>query len=46
MSETIKVLSLDGLYDEKSLAELHDINKRTRWCFTHKWINASLRWRA
>ena len=41
MSKEIEVASIDGLYDERDLAELHDINNR-KWCWSHIWITASL----
>lgn len=40
-TETIKVSSIDGLFDEKSEALSCNISYRTL-CLTHKWINASL----
>lgn len=37
--------SVEDLYDEEILAQIHDINHR-RWCWGHRWITASLeaRW--
>ncbi len=37
------VQTIEGFYDEKAKAELHNINKR-KYCFGHEFINASLHW--
>ena len=41
--EIKKVSTIKGHYDEESKSVIQSINNR-KFCFSHKWINASLRW--